>query len=352
MIWPLSGRFKRAFTQVLFYAWSSDRKLRDSVILSSALIIFLIYSLLQNIFLVLDYLIFPFFNKIEINKPVFIVGMPRSGTTLLHRTLAADRKNFTTFTLWEILFAPSILQKKMFISINKIDKLAGGKLKKVFLKISGHFLAVLGNSHKTQVVDPEEDFMLLIPIAASFMLVNIFPVQIIKELNCFDEMVPEKEKTAIMEHYKALIQRHMFVFGKGRRYLSKNASFCSYLPELKKHFSDGGFILTIREPFRALRSLQNIVRNGAITERSEPEIFGLSAAVIFASVSRIKEFTSLFKPAGVCRLYSMERIKNSLYDTVIDIYRFVNISMGDAFSEKLFLMDENARKFKSRHKYN
>jgi len=51
----------------------------------------------------LDDIFFRGYRTIDIKKPVFIVGIPRSGTTLFQRVLARDIDNFTGYDLWELL---------------------------------------------------------------------------------------------------------------------------------------------------------------------------------------------------------------------------------------------------------
>lgn len=73
-----------------------------------------LFALLQAINgagLLLDYLLFPDFRRVRVREPLFVVGVPRSGTTFLHRLLAGDRERFTTTALWELIFAPSITQR-------------------------------------------------------------------------------------------------------------------------------------------------------------------------------------------------------------------------------------------------
>ncbi len=60
----------------------------------------------------LDDIFFREYREIVVKQPLFIVGYPRSGTTFLHRLCARDSQTFTSLRMWEILFAPSITQKK------------------------------------------------------------------------------------------------------------------------------------------------------------------------------------------------------------------------------------------------
>jgi hypothetical protein len=59
----------------------------------------------------LDTLFFPAWRGQRVERPVFIIGHPRSGTTMLHRSLtSAD--DFVVFKFWHLLF-PSLTSRKL-----------------------------------------------------------------------------------------------------------------------------------------------------------------------------------------------------------------------------------------------
>lgn len=58
----------------------------------------------------LDELLFPAYRQAPVH-PVFIIGQPRSGTTLLHRTLAADDRTFFAIRHIEWRYPFLIVQK-------------------------------------------------------------------------------------------------------------------------------------------------------------------------------------------------------------------------------------------------
>ena len=70
----------------------------------------------------LDRIFYPDFLNVEIKSPVFIIGNPRSGTTFLHRLLALDEMHFSCMRMWEIFFAPSIVQRKMLCFLTSSSK--------------------------------------------------------------------------------------------------------------------------------------------------------------------------------------------------------------------------------------
>jgi hypothetical protein len=69
------------------------------------------WAVLNAVCMHLDRLFCAGYRRIQIEKPVFIVGNARSGTTLFHRLLCGDEDRFVYFRTWEILF-PSLVQKK------------------------------------------------------------------------------------------------------------------------------------------------------------------------------------------------------------------------------------------------
>jgi hypothetical protein len=62
--------------------------------------------------LVMDDLLFPGYRKQKVERPLFILGNFRSGSTFLHRLLSRDRHNFTSLTTWDIYLCPSVTSKK------------------------------------------------------------------------------------------------------------------------------------------------------------------------------------------------------------------------------------------------
>ena len=76
--------------------------------------IVIINMIINNLFLLMDNIFFNY-QKIKINKPLFIIGFPRSGTTFLHKMLLKDTQ-FTTPNYGN-LFLLLLFYKKKSITI-------------------------------------------------------------------------------------------------------------------------------------------------------------------------------------------------------------------------------------------
>jgi len=94
-----SGDFLEALARLLE---SCQREARLNLIGRIALRADLLRILCSRLFLERDRQFYPGIARQEIREPLFIVGLPRSGTTLLHTLLAADPEHRVPLT-WEVM---------------------------------------------------------------------------------------------------------------------------------------------------------------------------------------------------------------------------------------------------------
>ncbi len=216
------------------------------------------FALLQTIhacFLALDHLIFPGFKRVTIPNPVFITGVPRSGTTFVHRTLASDTEHYTTVATWEAVLAPSIIQRYLLRAAARLDRRISSPFRKLIHWIERRATRSLDHLHPTSLKDPEEDYLLLLPYHGALILLLAFPrSKRLRALANFPSL-PPSDRRALIEAYYRLLQRHLFFHSPNRRLLSKNAAFASWIPDLQKAFINPTFIICVRPPEEALRSL-------------------------------------------------------------------------------------------------
>ncbi len=226
-------------------------------------------------FFFLDDLLFPGYRKIRIREPLFVVGLPRSGTTFLHRVLARDESRFTTTRLWELLLAPSITQRKILLGLGALDRALGRPVGRLLAWTDSRGFRWMEAIHQVSLTDPEEDYFLLLPVFACFLLVVPYPYHpAIWELARFDEL-PEKKREAILGFYRRALQRHLYVTGPEKQILSKNPAFTPFLRSLLESFPDARVLCCVRDPEKAVPSVLSSLRPGAEFlgyEMSEPRI--------------------------------------------------------------------------------
>lgn len=318
--------------------------------------LFIFQALVNNLFLLLDEIIFPRYRKIRDFKTVFIVGIPRSATTFLLELMAADERNFTCFRLWELVLAPSILQKYFFLMLLGLDKKTGRHLYRFSLWLDKKIFGRITGIHKMGFSLPEEDEALMLHIFSSVYLTYFFPeVESLEEYVFFDEEMSEAKKQRKMGYYYRCIQRHNYVFNPTgeRYYLSKNPSFTRKMSSIAVRFPEAKVIYLLRSPVKTIPATISLNANLYQPFCRLP--------VPYPLVERTRNF--------VIRWYQMaERaLHGPLKDryleipfrdltrhpdkTVGKIYQYLGIAMDTDIAVMLDREAEKSRQYRSKHQY-
>jgi len=237
----------------------------------------------------LDEIFFRGYRKVTVRNPLFITGVPRSGTTFLHRTFAKDEKQFTTFRTWEALLAPSVTEKKLLRGLSYIDKCIGRPLHRLFEALTKKITGEFADIHEVGPSAPEEDYLTLLPAGGCFILALAFPANpAIWALARFQDM-PEEDRQTLIAFYKSCMQKHLYTVAPGLRLLSKNAAFASWIPDLRMAFPDSRFIFCIRDPKPTLSSQLSSIISGIrfFATDSALDTFSLEFQTVLAHAYRV-----------------------------------------------------------------
>ncbi len=228
---------------------------RRLAFLLAAMPFFLAVQLIHSLCLLLDEVLFPRYRNASLAGAVVITGVPRSGTTFLHRTLAADRDTYTTLTTWEALLAPSIVQRRLVGALRGLDRALGGPLARMLAALTRRISGGMAHIHEVGLAAAEEDYFVLLPAGGCFIMTLAFPAAAgLRALGAFDQHVPERRRRRLLRFYHGCLQRHIYADGGQRRLLSKNAAFGSWLGELRSTLPEARFIVCLRPPEAALSS--------------------------------------------------------------------------------------------------
>jgi len=302
----------------------------------------------------LDDILFRGYKRIDIKQPLFIVGVPRSGTTFLHRLLAKDSGRFTTCTLWELIFAPSITERYCWLGLGKIDGLVGRPLQRLLHGVERLLLGQLDDIHGTSLRDPEEDYLALVPICACFLLTLPFPFEDgVWHLAYFDDRTPEADKRHIMQFYKRIIQRHLYVHGPDKQFLSKNPAFSPMVNGLRETFPDGKIVGCLRNPYQAIPSLLSSMTQGA--EIFDNDLQGTAYRdQLFAMLTYFSDHLTATLPElpeSRHDFVTMEALSRAPKATVARLYDRFGFEMTPAYAAHLEQEEQKARGYRSKHRY-
>jgi hypothetical protein len=314
-----------------------------------------LFGLLQGLHwlgFLLDEVLFPGYRKVPIRRPVFVVGPPRSGTTFLHRVLAADAR-FATFSTWECLFAPSVTERKLWLGLARLDRAVGGPFTRLAGRLTRGLTGQLEAVHPVTLAAPEEDYLVFLQAAACFILVVGVPhADAVWRMGYFDRALSPRLKARLMTFYRRCLQKHLYVHGADRTLLSKNASFGPLVRSLLMAFPDARVVCTMRDPLQVVPSQLSAVRSG-LKGLSRGDVAAFDARMI--DVLRF-HYRNLFavldaRPPWQQVVVPMERTKDHLVETVSGIYRRLEIPMDPAFLAHLEAEAGPVRRHKSAHAY-
>jgi len=202
----------------------------------------------------LDDILFPAHKTQPIEKPLFILGNLRSGSTFLHRLLSRDSETFTSLTTWDIYLTPSVTQKKITQFISHLDKkYLGGFLHRILFAFDRATLGKI-KIHQISFFQPEEDENIHLHIWDGYFVTFLFPfMDEFPDYLHFDMALSPEHKRRIMSFYRSMLQRHMYATGK-KYFVAKNPAFSPKIETLMEFFPDARVIYLARNPLDMLPS--------------------------------------------------------------------------------------------------
>ncbi len=209
-----------------------------------------------------DKLFFPKYQDVKIEKPVFIIGHPRSATSFFHALLTSSG-DFLSFKNWEI-YNPSIVGKKMFGSFRMLQLLSQfisdfrytpyrieKEIKRHREGLRGKIRSIKG---KTEFLgSKEEEFLFSHILDTQFLAVDTpigFSENGFPEL-CFADEQVHQERSVLF--FRDLFKRQSYCTGKKQIMAKLNFSLFR-LKTLLKFFPDAKIIFIVRSPLETINS--------------------------------------------------------------------------------------------------
>jgi hypothetical protein len=317
------------------------------------LFVFVLVQCAHWIGFLLDEVLFRGYRDVEIREPLFVVGMPRTGTSFLQQVLSEDAERFTTLRLWELALAPSVTERTIALGLIRVDRLLGRPIGRVLERVEAAAFRWINAVHPVALDNPEEDYFFLLPIFACFLLVVPFPDHPrVWEVSRFDDL-PRRDREAILGFFRSCAQRHLYVVGRGRQLLSKNPSFTPMLRSLVECFPDARILCCVRDPLEAVGSLLNSMQPGA-------EFFGWD----MRNPVRTERFVGMLEYSARHAIETLGGLEPDRYAfvplpalrrdagrTVTGVYRRFGWVPGEGFLRALSASTASGRKHRSRHEY-
>jgi omega-hydroxy-beta-dihydromenaquinone-9 sulfotransferase len=301
----------------------------------------------------LDHLFYPRHRNQVIDRPIFIIGNPRSGTTFLHRLLLGAG-DMAAFELWEMLF-PAITARKLLGGIvPRLDRLSPARY---------HPSDVHDTSLRGIETDDVAWFFRTLdgPFAWAYFLSwqDVWGSEQSRREFGIDGVSPVKDER-FFRYYEACWRRNL-TLKRANRILVKSSMLTFRLEELLRRYPDCRLVYVVRDPVEVIPSgmslLASVLENGYdVWNRTKQEDQQRWIENLYqASCAMLRDFhianaAGLIPEANLC-VVRYEDLLQNLEPTMKRILDFVEINPSEAFQEEVRQQAERQRNYNSRHEH-
>jgi len=198
----------------------------------------------------LDDVFFPAWREETVREPVFIVGHPRSGTTMLQRCLM-QTEDFVEFQLWHLLF-PSLTERRLVGPLVR-DRIRRGK----DVLVPGE----VGHSFALGEVDEEELLFLFHAMTQFYPVLSglAFSEEDFEEI-VFSDSLPASLRRESMAWLDGCLRRQMLFTGRDRIVAKMNYS-AMRIRTLLAAYPDARVVYLVRSPLDTIPSHLSLHKN-------------------------------------------------------------------------------------------
>lgn len=259
----------------------------------------------------------------QVKEPIFVVGLPRTGTSLVQRLIATDpgRRGLRT----NEMLTPIVSQERS--SFDAAKRYGFAVLSYLIYKI---FTPELIRIHHTSPTSLEECWMLFMPSYAVLNADYIFPS------SEFGDWLERRDMTAPYQRYRRLLEI-LALSSKDRPYVLKSPEHLWFLDDLRRAFPGAKVIWTHRDPaaavasYAAQMSLPHRQHRGA----TDPVLMGQRVLERFESGIARAERASADFPAGTIAHVRYEDLTGDPVATIGRAYRDLGLSVQPAHQRRM-----------------
>jgi hypothetical protein len=281
--------------------------------------------------------------KIPISRPIFVIGFPRTGTTLLHNLLALDQESRSP-KMWEVLNPASSLDKN-----NRQSSTLIGEAEK-FVKAAYNLAPQLPAIHALSAIGPDECLKLIENtfISPHFLLFFNVPTY-------WDWLLKRKQEEFI-EVYKYHRKQLQILnwYESGERWILKTPIHMFFLEALLGVYPDACIIHLHRDPHIAIPSFCSLAaaNRRIFTGQQNFQQLGKLGIEIFKEMSN--RAINARNSADQSQFYdvSYSKLVTNTSDTVHEIYEYFGLDYRHKLDKKIEKwLSENPQNKHGSHNY-
>ena len=307
--------------------------------------IFLLHFVV-SIGMALDWIFFPSLHKAKIDKPIIVVGNPRTGTTFLQRFLVQNGFG-AGMRIWKMLYPSLTLQFLLKPVLPFLEKVSPARF---------HSKAV----HETSLTAIEtDDPAILFRYFDGFFLYGFFLAWAKEDpKKMFEPEVRDTSERDFTWLYK--VWKRNLISEKQYRVVSKIFSLGIRIPDFLKKFPDAKILYMVRDPLQTVPSGLSLV-TGVLDSRfgfwdlSEDKrqqfIERLYNAFLELTMRFYNDYTNNRIPKDNVMVVTYDRIMTDFGNLMDEIIHFVEVEPSESLLKTIKETADKQRKYKSKHIY-
>ena len=310
-------------------------------------LLLLTLRLIVSFFMFLDYIFFPSIRNKKINKPIVIVGNPRSGTTFLHRFLIKNKIGAGS-QLWQLIYTSVVLQKIIKPVLPILEYISPTKYHST-------------EAHKTSLSSIEtDDASMLFRFFDGFFLYGFFLTWSQEDL--FDWVDPKVRDNSDRDFnwFESMWARTL-KFHNNDRMIAKLFSVSANAPAFLNKFDNGKILYMVRDPLSVIPSGLSLV-TGVLdkkfnfwslpVERRQMFIEKLYKALIELLLRFEDDWSQNRIDKSRVMIIRFDKMMSDFDSLMEDILDFIDFEPTLEFLNDIKLTSAKQKQFKSGHKYN
>jgi hypothetical protein len=284
-----------------------------------------------------DRQLYPDIKRQEIREPLFIVGLPRSGTSVLHRLLGADPEHRAPL-MWEVRSPspPTRDDEK-----RRIQRAAQS------CNFFNWLVPTFRYAHAVGAEVPQECVSLMTPTFLSDQFDAMYYVPSYRAWFFQQDLRPA------YDYHRRFLQ-HLQFRRSARRWILKAPTHMSALPALLSVYPDALFVQTHRTPVDAMASVSSLVTilRSAFSDAVVPSVVCREAIDYWSdAMEKFLPERDRLPDNQICDI-QYEEIRREPIHAVRRIYEFFGWSLSrEAEQNMRALIDDQAKRQSANHRY-
>lgn len=305
------------------------------------------FSIITRLTLFLEKIFFVKFSRVEVNRPVFIIGHPRSGTTFVHH-LFTQTGEMAAFKMWH-LFCLSLTIRTLLKPLIRF-----------LVRKNKHVLVPEEGGHRIALDQVEEEELLLFLHTLDSQMLTYTLLGLLeydfRDFR-FHDLQPKRRRIKSVNFLKGCFQRQIYYTGNTQIFAQMHFS-THRIKSLLEVFPDARFIYLDRTPYDVLPSHYSFVSSGFTQNEKFLKILPSQIRRFFeyryqASIDLYRYFYDIWKNREIDRdrilIIPYDLLQNDLMNTFNTIVAFAGIEPSVELKSAVGRQAEKQSQYKRKH---